>query len=191
MGLPHMTTAIGTRAQTGAQGSALHVLHAPPAGAVAAWRRAQFGLCTRPALQQRQQHEAYRLQPLPRQPRATAAAAAQQEPAPPLPAATGRNILIAADTSDDSRHALQWTVQEVWRPGDFIHVTHCIPFLAVPEGMYAVPGNALEDPVAGAAGSWADACARAHGCLPACLPAWPRNTLLPARLRATQMAGWP
>lgn len=41
----------------------------------------------------------------------------------------------------DSQYALRWTVSEVYRPGDVIHVVHCIPYLAVSGGIYAVPGG--------------------------------------------------
>lgn len=62
---------------------------------------------------------------------------------PSLPNSTGRSIVVAVDSSEDSQHALQWTARELYRPGDVLHVLHCIPHLAVPGGMYAVPDGRL------------------------------------------------
>ncbi|KAL4438688.1 hypothetical protein ABPG77_006292 [Micractinium sp. CCAP 211/92] len=55
----------------------------------------------------------------------------------------GRNIVVAVDSSEDSQHALQWTARELYRPGDVLHVLHCIPNMAVPSGIYAVPDGRL------------------------------------------------
>lgn len=52
----------------------------------------------------------------------TQAAASAQPEGAAMPAGAGRHIVIAADSSADSQYALRWTVAEVWRPGDMLHV---------------------------------------------------------------------
>lgn len=44
-------------------------------------------------------------------------AKAQQESAAQAAESKGRNILVAADSSEDSRWALKWVAQELYRPG--------------------------------------------------------------------------
>ncbi|EFN52877.1 hypothetical protein CHLNCDRAFT_58746 [Chlorella variabilis] len=79
-----------------------------------------------------------------RSPSRTASIASSGEPLNAgTPALSGRNILVAADNSEDSKYALQWTVQELYRPGDVITVAHCIPYLPLAGGMYAVPDGRL------------------------------------------------
>jgi hypothetical protein len=48
---------------------------------------------------------------------AVRAAAAEQKNPAASPASAGRNILVAVDGSEDSQHALQWTVRELYTPG--------------------------------------------------------------------------
>lgn len=39
----------------------------------------------------------------------------------------GRVFLCPVDDSEDSKHAVEWTIKEMYRPGDVLHVYHCTP----------------------------------------------------------------
>ncbi|KAI3431658.1 hypothetical protein D9Q98_004705 [Chlorella vulgaris] len=70
-------------------------------------------------------------------------AKAQQESAAQAAESKGRNILVAADSSEDSRWALKWVAQELYRPGDLVHVAHCIPSQPLVGGLYSAPDGGL------------------------------------------------
>ena len=42
-------------------------------------------------------------------------------------ATSGRKILVAVNASADSEDALQWTLQNLYRPGDVLHFLHVVP----------------------------------------------------------------
>jgi hypothetical protein len=56
-----------------------------------------------------------------------ARAAAAQPPASPQAPRAPRAVAVAVDTSPDSRFALRWTMDNLLRRGDVVHLLHVIP----------------------------------------------------------------
>ncbi len=50
----------------------------------------------------------------------------------------GRKILVAVDSSAESEGALQWTLENMYRPGDVLHFLHIVP-RQEPATMYGAP----------------------------------------------------
>jgi nucleotide-binding universal stress UspA family protein len=57
--------------------------------------------------------------------------------------ASSRNIVIAVDTSPAAKAAATWVMKELIRPGDVVHLAHCIPPLPVSQGLYSLPDGRL------------------------------------------------
>ncbi|GMH39939.1 hypothetical protein BSKO_07843 [Bryopsis sp. KO-2023] len=53
-----------------------------------------------------------------------------------------RSLVVAVDDTDDSVRALEWTVNNVYRGGDSLHLLHVVPFIhrrTVPSAVYYTP----------------------------------------------------
>jgi nucleotide-binding universal stress UspA family protein len=50
----------------------------------------------------------------------------------------GKTIMVCIDNSEDSEYAVNWTVQNMYQPGDRLHLLHCIPFVP-PNAIFATP----------------------------------------------------
>ena len=57
-------------------------------------------------------------------------------------AASGRRVLIAVDPSEESKYALKWSLENIIKPGDKIHVLHAQPYPKIYAGP-AGPGNVI------------------------------------------------
>lgn len=51
---------------------------------------------------------------------------------------SGRKILVSVNASAESEDALQWTLQNLYRPGDILHFLHVVP-RQEPATMYGAP----------------------------------------------------
>lgn len=66
---------------------------------------------------------------------------------------TGRNILVAVDTTDQSLGAMNWAVHEFYKPGDSIHIVHVAKLInpectiqhGFPGASYVVPDGQNQD----------------------------------------------
>jgi nucleotide-binding universal stress UspA family protein len=54
----------------------------------------------------------------------------------------GRNIVIAVDTSPAAQAACRWALKELIRPGDLVHLAHCIPSFPS-QGLYTLSDGRL------------------------------------------------
>ena len=51
---------------------------------------------------------------------------------------TGRNVVVAVDASDDSVGAFEWTLKNLYRAGDSLHLLHVV------SGAWSGPGSLLQ-----------------------------------------------
>ncbi|KAL4519248.1 hypothetical protein Ndes2526A_g00343 [Nannochloris sp. 'desiccata'] len=74
----------------------------------------------------------------------TAVAASESSPTPKNNSVKSgsRNIVIAVDTSPAAQAACRWALQELIRPGDVVHLAHCIPSFPS-QGLYTLPDGRL------------------------------------------------
>jgi nucleotide-binding universal stress UspA family protein len=59
-----------------------------------------------------------------------------------------RNVVVAVDASEDSVTAFRWTIENVWRPGDNLHILHVVPdfYSGVPApGSIFYPGESYDE----------------------------------------------
>ena len=43
------------------------------------------------------------------------------------PSSSGRKVLVAVNAGAESENALQWTLENLYRPGDLLHLLHVVP----------------------------------------------------------------
>jgi nucleotide-binding universal stress UspA family protein len=63
--------------------------------------------------------------------------------------AAGRVLLLAVDDTEAAEHSLDWTLQNLYRPGDVIHLVHVVPRQQLAQSFGAPPVDFLpqQDPV--------------------------------------------